>query len=295
LQTTTQTYKLIKKIRDERFDEELIHQYHLLINIGTRDFQALIIDPADNRVILLEDYVLPAVSSHAELLQLLEQLFDAHAVLRAGFWKKIKVAFKNQKFVQVPKALFAEEALSEYLKFNAPIDDELEDFLSVENPRAEAITIYAVNKDIKTWLLRIYPNNPPIFLHQSSALIEGILKFAENRKDNPLYIYVDRFKLHILSCTNGSLVYYNQFAIKQFSDYLKYIMLVMKSLNLDQHTSKVLLWGYIGKNSPHYQEFYKYISNVVFGDRPNYLNFGYAFDEIQEHHFFDTYSIHLIN
>jgi hypothetical protein len=294
LQTTTQTYKLIKKVRDERFDEELIHQYHLLINIGTRDFQALILDPSDNRVIFLEDYVLPAVSSHEELLRMLEQLFDAHALLRAGFWKKIKVSIKNQKFVQVPKALFAQEALSEYLKFNTQTDNELEDFLSVENHRAEAITIFAVNKDLKEWLLRIYPNNPPIFLHQSAALIEGILKFAENRKDNPLYIYVDRFKLHILSCSNGSLLYYNQFAIKQFSDYLKYIMLVMKSLNLDQHTSKVLLWGYIGKNSPHYQEFYKYINNVVFGDRPNYLNFGYTFDEVQEHHFFDTYSIHLI-
>jgi hypothetical protein len=294
LQATTQTYKLIKKIKDERFDEELIHQYHLLINIGTRDFQALILDPSDNRVIFLEDYVLPAVSSHEELLKLLEQLFDAHALLRAGFWKKIKVSIKNQKFVQVPKALFAQEALSEYLKFNAQTDHEIEDFLSIENHRAEAITIFAINKDLKEWLLRIYPNNPPVFLHQSAALIEGILKFAENRKDNPLYIYVDRFKLHILSCSNGSLIYYNQFAIKQFSDYLKYIMLVMKSLNLDQQTSKVLLWGYIGKNSPHYQEFYKYINNVVFGDRPNYLNFGYVFDEIQEHHFFDTYSIHLI-
>jgi hypothetical protein len=294
LQTTTQTYKLIKKIKDERFDEELIHQYHLLINIGTRDFQALILDPSDNRVIFFEDYVLPAVSSHEELLKLLEQLFDAHALLRAGFWKKIKVSIKNQKFVQVPKALFAQEALSEYLNFNAQTDNDLEEFLSIENHRAEAITIFAVNKDLKAWLLRIYPNNPPVFLHQSAALIEGILKFSENRKDNPLYIYVDRFKLHILSCSNGSLLYYNQFAIKQFSDYLKYIMLVMKSLNLDQHTSKVLLWGYIGKNSPHYQEFYKYINNVVFGDRPNYLNFGYVFDEVQEHHFFDTYSIHLL-
>jgi len=295
LQTTTATYKLIKKIKDERFDEELIHQYHLLINLGTRDFQAIIINPEDNRILLLEDYVLPAVSSQEELLQLLEQLFDAHALLRAGFWKKIKISIKNQKFVQVPKALFAEEVLHEYLKFNAQIDSDNEDFISVSNDRAEAMTIFAINRDLKAWLLRIYPNNPPIFLHQSAVLIEGILKFAKERKDNPLYIYVDRFKLHILSCTNGNLTYYNQFGIKQFSDYVKYIMLVMKSLDLDQQTSKVLLWGYIGKNSPHYQEFYKYINNVTFGERPNYLNFGYMFDELQEHHFFDTYCIHLLD
>jgi hypothetical protein len=106
---------------------------------------------------------------------------------------------------------------------------------------------------------------------------------------------VDRFKLHILAVNDGKLAYYNQFLIKQFSDYVKYIMLVMKGLNMDQNTSEVILWGYIGKNSPHYQEFVKYVRNVNFGGRPSYLKFGYLFDEVQEHHFFDLYSIHLLH
>jgi hypothetical protein len=294
LQPTTLTYKLIKKIKDERFDEELIHQYHLLIALSTRDFQVVIIDPKENRVLLLEDYVLPALDSHKELLHVLVQLFDAHALLRAGFWKRIKVSVKNQKFVQVPNALFSEDCLADYLKFNAPLDLREESLLAINNPLADAKTVFAVSKDLQDWLLSIYPTNPPIFVHQSAALIEGILKFSENRNDEALYIYVDRFKLHILSCTKGKLIYYNQFVIKQFSDYVKYIMLVMKSLNLNQHTSQVILWGYIGKNSPHYQEFYKYINNVTFGDVPAYLQFGYMFDEVQEHHFFDVYSVHLL-
>ncbi len=41
--------------------------------------------------------------------------------------------------------------------------------------------------------------------------------------------------------------------------------------------------------------FYKYISNVAFGTRPPQLKFGYVFDEAQEHHFFDLFSIHLID
>jgi hypothetical protein len=295
LQTTTLNYKLIKKVRDERFDEEYIHLYHLLINIGTRDFQLAVIDPKENIVLLMEDFVLPNITSHEELLQLLDQLFDSHALLKAGFWNKIKIAFKNNKFIQVPKALFVTEAMPEYLRFNAHIDTAKEDFLSCDNNNAEAVTIFAINKDLKQWIDGVYPNNRPVFVHQSSALIEGVLEFARNRDDNPLYIYVDRFKLHILACKDQRLLYYNQFAIKEFSDYVKYIMLVMKSLNMDQQTSKVVLWGYIGKNSPHYHEFYKYINNVVFGGRPSGLKFGFPFDEVQEHHFFDLYSIHLIN
>jgi hypothetical protein len=295
LQPSTLSHKLIRKIKDDLFDEENIDQYHLLINIGTRDFQLLVIEPQDNKVLLMEDFVLPGITSNEELLRILDQLFDSHAFLKAGFWKKIKVAVKNQKFVQVPEELFSEDSTAEYLKFNATVDSSKEECLSSVNPKANAVTAFAINSDLKNWLENIYPNNPPTFTHQSAALIEGTLHYAQGRDDTPLYIYVDRFKLHILACEGGKLLYYNQFAIKEFSEYIKYIMLVLKSLDMDQKSSQVVLWGYIGKNSPHYHEFYKYISNVTFGDEPEYLNFGYVFDEVPEHQYFDLYSIHLID
>jgi hypothetical protein len=295
LQTTGLQYKLIRKTKDELFDEEFIHQYHLLLNIGTRDFQLLVIEPESNKVLLLEDFVLPSLTSNEELLRILDQLFDSHAFLKAGFWKKIKVSIKNQKFVQVPQALFAEDSLGEYLKFNALIDPAHESFIASVNKRSQAVTVFAINNDLRKWVENVYPNNPPTFTHQSAALIEGTMDFARSRSDSPLYIYVDRFKLHIIACDADKLIYYNQFAIKQFSDYIKYIMLVMKSLNMDQQSSQIVLWGYIGKNSPHYHEFYKYISNVTFGSQPGYLNFSYVFDEVQDHHFFDLYSIHLLD
>ncbi len=295
MQTAALNYKLIKKIKDDRFEEDNIHQYHLLIHVGIRDLQVGVIDSADNRMMLLEDYVFPSLTSHNELLHVLGQLFDAHPFLKAAFWKKIEISIKNNKFVQVPEVLFVEEAVEEYLQYNAQIDPDEEDILFTSSPATQAITIFAIQKDLRNWLMELYSNNTPVFVHQSSVLIEGIMKFAERQKDNHLYIYVDRFKLHIVSCTHGKLLYYNQFNIKQFSDYIKYIMLVMKSLNHDQRTSQVMLWGYIGKNSPHYHEFYKYINNVVFGHRPSYLKFGYMFDEVQDHHFFDLYSMHLLS
>ena len=293
MQTISSTYKLIKKIKDERFDEDKIHQYSLFINIGTRDFQVGVVDLEDHRFLMLEDYVFPNVSSHQELVSALDQLFEAHAFLKAGFWKQIKVAVKNQSFVQVPLALYTEDALADYLKFNTHVNSDQEDFIPVSLNNTQAVTVFAIHKELKSWIENTYPNNKPIFIHQSGVLIEGIMQQAIKRQDNPLYAYVDRFKLHILSAHHGKLIYYNQFAIKQFSDYIKYIMLVMKSLNMDQRTSQLVLWGYIGKNSPHYHEFYKYINNVTFGERPKHLQFGYFFDELQDHHFFDLYSIHL--
>lgn len=293
MQATETTYKLIKKIKDERFDEDKIHQYELLLNVGTRDFQVGVVDTEDNRFLLLEDYVFPNVASQDKLIEALGQLVEAHAFLQANFWKAIKVSIKNQNFVQVPLALFSEDSLRDYLKFNTHVNEDEESFIPVFLKNTKAVTVFALHKNIQDWFKTIYPNNNPLFTHQSAVLIDGVLEAAQAHPENPLYIYIDRFKLHILSVSDGKLIFYNQFIIKQFSDYIKYIMLVMKSLNMNQQTSRVVLWGYIGKNSPHYHEFYKYINNVTFGERTNQLAFSYFFDEAQDHHFLDLYSIHL--
>ena len=294
MQSAALNYKLIKKIKDERFDVDLINRYDLLINIGSRDLQIGVIDAAEERMLLLEDFVFPSLSSQDELLQVLEQLFDDHALLKAAFWKTVKISIKNNKFVQVPEVLFVEESKEEYLRFNAQINSEKEEVISVVNKQANAVTVFAVARDLKDWMKTLYPGTNVVFVHQSAVLIECITHISKNRVDNPIYIYVDRFKLHIVYASKGKLVYYNQFVIKQFAEYIKYIMLVLKTLNLSQESSQVVLWGYIGKNSPHYNEFYKYINNVAFGHRPKHLKFGYMFDEVQDHHFFDLYGMHLV-
>ena len=294
MQSATLKYKLIKKIKDERFEVDHINQYILLIHVGSRDLQVGVVDSTENKLLLLEDFVFPSLSSQEELLEVLEQLFDDHALLKAAFWKMVKISIKSNKFVQVPEVLFVEESQEEYLRFNAQVNVEKEYVQSVINKQSKAATVFTFPKDLKDWFVKLYPGVNVKFLHQSAVLIEGVTKVSEHRKDNPLYIFVDRFKLHVISARQGKLIYYNQFVIKQFSEYVKYIMLVMKTLNLSQETSQIVLWGYIGKNSPHYLEFYKYINNVIFGYRPKYLKFGYMFDEVQDHHFFDLYSMHLL-
>jgi len=295
LQSTTIGYKLIKKIKDDRFDEEQIHQYDLLIQLSIRDFQIGIVDGSDGRVLFFEDYVLGDLSSHQELLSLFQSLFESHPLLQAGFWNSVKVSIKNNKFVQVPNSLFVQDAAAEYLKFNSSVDEEKEEVIYCDNKGIDGVTIFAIQRDLLSWLRNIYTNTNVFPVHQSSALIEGVLQYSQQVEKSRLYIYVDRFKLHILSANRGKLIYYNQFAIKQFSDYVRYIMLAMKGLGLNQESCEIVLWGYISKNSPHYQEFVKYIRNISFGSRPSGLKFGYIFDEVQDHHFFDLFSIHLLS
>lgn len=287
-------HKLIKKIKDEKFDEEKLHRYTLLTQIGAKDVQTAVIDSEDDRIIYFEDYVLSEINSPKDLSTALKALYESHENLMAGFWKAVKVSFKNSKFVQVPGPLFLEEAAAEYLSFNAVVDPLKETTHVCRNHLTDAVTVYAVQRELTEYLEGVYANTHLERYHQSAALIEGVLAGVKEREGQPLYVYVDRFKLHILWVKEGKLVYYNQFLIKQFTDYAKSIMLVMNALGLDQESTPVMLWGYIGKNSPHYQEFVKYVRNVSFGERPKHIKFGYLFDEVQDHHFFDLFSLHLL-
>jgi hypothetical protein len=286
-------HKLIKKIKDEKFDEEKLHRYILLTQIGAKDFQAAVIDSDDNRLIFFEDYVFSDVNSPAGLQEALQVLFEAHEYLSAGFWKEVRISIKSNKFIQVPASLYIPAVAEEYLRFNAVVDGDTEITESCHNIASDAVTLFALRKDMLNWLKKVYVNTTIHLFHQSAALIEGVLATTKG-ENQPLYVYVDRFKLHVLHVQHGKLIYYNQFQIRQFADYVKYIMLVMKAMGLDQANSRVVLWGYIGKNSPHYEEFIKYVRNVSFGDRPSYLKFGYLFDEVQEHHYFDLYSLYLL-
>ncbi|HTH55218.1 MAG TPA: DUF3822 family protein [Cyclobacteriaceae bacterium] len=292
MQTLAANYKLIKKVKDDRFDDERLNDHSLLIQTGPKDFQLAVID-SENRLMLLEDYAMGNVMSHEELLIALQDLFDAHAILKAGFWKEVKIGIKNGKFCQVPTELFVEASAESYLKQNATIDTSKEKVLCCTNQRPNSTTVFAIQNELHHWLTNIYKNTAFNIYHQSTALIEGVVNESKMGA-NTLFVYVDRFKLHVLSAQQGNLVYYNQFPIKQFADYVKYIMLVLKGLNMDQQNSEIVLWGYIGKNSPHSQELVKYIRNVSFGGRPKNIQFSYLFDEIQDHHFFDLLSLHLL-
>lgn len=295
LQATAVNYKLIRKIKDDKFDEEKLHQYSLFVQLGVRDLQVAVVDTDPNRLIFFEDYIFNDLSSREDLLEVVHSLFESHELLMAGFWRSVIFSMKNNQLAQVPAALFVPEGAEEYLRLNAQFLKERDDVLFCRHKKTDAVTVFALQKEIHQWISKLYSNSSVKFIHQSAALIEGVMAYASQHAGTPLYIYVDRFKLHILSVSGGRLVYYNQFVIKQFADYIKYIMLVMKGLSMDQGDSQVVLWGYIGKSSPHYQEFYKYIRNVVFGGRPPDLKFGYMFDEVQEHHFFDLFAINLLS
>lgn len=287
------TYKLVKRIKDSKFDVEKLHDYCLSLQIGIKDFQLCITDVKEGACLLLEDYVLQDVKTINSRLTVLGKLFENHHLLMAGFWHSIKLSLKSHKFTLIPASHFVEESVRDYLSLNCTINDKVESEYVYRHTSSSAVNAFAADKRLVSWVKSLYPAKDITVLHQGSALIEGILKLTNQGPEKVVYAIIDRGIMHVFVSESGNLHYYNQFSIKAPTDYIKYIMLVMKEFGLNQRTQKVVIWGNMTKNSEHFKLFTKYIGNINFGPRPSHLKFNYHFDELADQQYFDLFSVFL--
>ncbi len=279
-------YKLLKKIKDPKFNIDKLEHYSLSIQLGIRDFQVFIFDTLEKRALLLEDYIFDQAHDASIVLENIKEIIDNHHLLAAGFWKSVTVIFKNRKFVLVPEQFYVKEQAFTYLKYNHTINSG-DTVFSIHHKNA-FVSVFAAEKKYTEFFRTMYPNKKVKFLHQSSPLINGTRKLSPET----FLMYVDRFNLHLGVTRNGNLHYYNQFQIKKMEDFTRYLKLVASDLNINLSQTKIQAYGFLGQNTPQYKYLKQHIPQISLGNRPKGINFGYVFDEIGDHQFFDVFSLY---
>ena len=283
------SFRLLKKIKDPKFEIDRLEFYNLSLFVGPNDFQILITDSETNQCVLLEDYVFDTKLDDKAIVATVNFIFDDHHLLLANFWKGITLIIKSNKFSFVPKNLFSEGNIFSYLKINTSFNRSQNEVMLTYHRQLDFVNVFSVPKSIVELVSRVYPGKKIKYVHQSSSLIDGVIAKNEfGQKD--VAIFIDRFGLHILVVNNKKLVFYNQYRIKRFGDYLKYIKLVANELKFDLGLDRISLYGYLGKKTPHFNELKKTMHRLTLGSRPTNLNFGYVFDEVLDHQYFDIFS-----
>lgn len=288
----TQLYKVVKSIKNDRFEVDDLHHYSLSLVLGARDLQMLVVDSRDKQCLLLEDFILPEHESLDDKIQILSSIFDTHHLLMAGFWHSVKFAFKNKCFTLVPCSLFDEELAPEYLKNVHDISKESEYYFSYKLNYAEAACVFSVEKKLVHWIRSQYPNLHIQILHQSAALLEGLLSLEKHENATKVNFFIDRFLLHVCIYQDNKLKYYNQFPIKQFDDYVKYSNIALSEFGIDQEVP-ISLVGIIKEGSSHLQELRRFYPNIFTLPKANFAKMSYHFDEIEDHQYFDLLAINI--
>jgi hypothetical protein len=253
----------------------------------------MVIDPADDRCLAMEEYGFDPSAKQEELKPLLYHIWEEHAFLKAGFWKEVVVCFHNRMFSMVPGALFDEENLFDYLRLISDINTNIFKPYHVKQNAFDAVNVFLANKKVAGWVGGAYPQKEIKLVHHTTAFIEGVLRNTDPSNEGPsVKVLVEQNDLTIVVHRGKSLQMCNVFPYANENDFMYFVMFVFEELELDPLTVPVTLYGEITSTSSIYSKMAVYLKDIRFGKRPAALNFGYRFDEALDHRFFDLFSLH---
>lgn len=287
-------YKLNKKIKDDTFNVDLISSYNLSLQISPNLFRVCVTDAEKNRCLLLEDYQFTSIYISDQVIEKLEEIYDDHHILKAGFWKSVKLALKTSNFSLVPNSLFDKDFAKDYLGLNCALTpDDREEVLYYQQHSADMVNIFSADKKVTDWFIAAYPAKPVRIIHHTSPLIEGIMYNRNQPDEKSMFIHVEGSTLTILIAQDKALEFCNTFHFSTSEDFVYYVMFVAEQLKFNTESNPVTIWGDLQPGGDAYITLLKYVRNISFGNKPSSLYFGYPFDEVSDHSFFDLYSMHL--
>ncbi len=282
---------LTHKIKDVLFEAENLSNYNLLIQISMYNFGVCITDPSQERCLLLENYQFNFPGNTSKIIEELNLFFYEHEWLNAGFWKNVIVSTKNTRFSIVPISLFDKDYASSYLDINSnPVHEET--LFYNKEVSLDAVVVFGMQTSIVNWLNQKYPSKKIKYTHQLSVLLEGIIG-TDRSSQKKLYACVEQSSLAVVLKQGNKILFCNKFQIQTAEDFTYYTLYTMDVYGLSTETTPLVLIGNIDNKSAEYQKIYKYVRKIEFIERPSILKYGFVFDEVPDHYFFDLFSLHL--
>ena len=282
---------LTHKIQDVLFEAENLSSYNLLIQISMHNFGVCITDPSQERCLLLENYQFNYPGNASRIIEELNLFFYEHEWLNAGFWKNIIVSTKNTRFSIVPIALFDKQYAASYLDINSTPESKETLFYNKE-VSLDSVVVFAMQTTLVDWLNQKYPSKKIKYTHQMSVLLEGIVG-ADQSSQKKLFACVEKNSLSLVLKQSNTILFCNKFKLQTAEDFLYFTMYTMNVHALNTETTPLVLIGDIDNKSAEYQKIYKYVRKIEFIERPSILKYGYVFDELPEHYYFDLFSLQL--
>ena len=241
----------------------------LSIQINLNGLSFCILNTDSNTITYLRHFNEDKKLNPFEILDLLKDLFNKEKELQQDF-KNVHVIYVNELATLVPKDLFNEDLLADYLKFNSKILKS--DFIAYDTLEInESVNVYVPYVNINNYIYDTFGSFT--YNHFSSILIEKILQIEKHASDSKLYIHVSKDHFEIVVTNKGKLILYNTFCYSSKEDFIYYILFATEQLNLNPEKVQLIFLGDIDKASDLYEITYKYIRHISFGKRINSYNY----------------------
>ncbi|PWK17144.1 DUF3822 family protein [Xanthomarina spongicola] len=241
----------------------------LSIQISLNGLSFCILNRDTNTITYLKHFKENKKLNPFDALDLLKHLFNTEIELQQDF-ANIHVIYINELATIVPKSLFNEDLLADYLKFNSKILKS--DFIAFDSLEInDSVTVYVPYVNINNYIFETFGSFT--YNHFSSILIEKILQIEKHAEDAKLYVHINKEHFELVVTDKGKLILYNTFDYSSKEDFIYYILFTLEQLKLNPEKIKLILLGDVDKDSELYTIAYKYIRHISFGARTDSYNY----------------------
>lgn len=230
----------------------------LSIQVSLNGLSFCILDTLSNKIIKAERLLFDKTQSPIELENHLVALMQKHELVKASF-SEVIVVHSNGLFSFVPKSLFDENELANYLKLNAKIlanDHIAHDML----PNHDMINVYVPFVNINNYIFGLFGEFE--YKHNATVLVEALLNNSGTQKSPVCYVHVDNKQMDITVISKKKLLLHNSFEYTTKEDFMYYLLFTMEQMNLDTESIKLKLFGFIEEDDAIYRLCYDYVKDV---------------------------------
>ena len=247
-----------QKITQPSSNIDKLSNIELSIQVSLNGLSFCILNIKANTIEFYKTIVFSKKLTPYTLLKKLKHCFNTITELKQPF-SKLNVVHENELSALVPKTLFDEDSIADYLKFNSRILQS--DYITYDNVIAnDSVNVYVPYVNINNYLYETFGAFE--YKHFSSVLLENLLANEKNSEELKMYVHVANKHFEIIVIESGKLLLYNSFELQTKEDLIYYILFITEQLNLNPETFKLILLGTIQKNDEYYNIVYKYVRNV---------------------------------
>lgn len=188
----------------------------------------------------------------------LDTFFETDLRLQQSF-SKATIIYANELFTLVPKALFSEDNLADYLKFNSRILQT--DFISHDTVKSnESVIVYVPYANINNYVYDKFGEF--VYKHSSTILLDTLLNQEKTTNSKKMFVNVNDGHFEILVVEGKKLILFNSFEYQTKEDFIYYILFTAEQLKLNPEEFPLSLLGDVKENDDIFTIVYKYIRHV---------------------------------
>ena len=237
---------------------DILQNNVLSIQVRLSGLSFYVFNSSTQSVIFYKTILFDKKLNPGDVLDKLTHQFNTENNFKQPF-KAVTVIHENELSALVPKSLFNEEHLADYLKFNSKILRS--DFITYDEISAnESINVYVPYMNINNYLYDVFGEFE--FKHFSTIVLETILNLEKNASGTKMYAHICDGHFEIIVVKNGQLQLYNTFEYSSKEDFIYYLLFTSEQLQLNPEEFPLVLFGDVTSENELYKTAYIYIRNV---------------------------------